>query len=256
MCIRGRHEVDRVEGDVSRVAGLSRLLPGRKAKGGGSLTADEALDRLPPNLRELLARLAGQTLCDLQVTLQLLPLGSRLALDTVGAARLDDDPVDGRYRLKVLPFCVDLVKAAALRAERASEQGLGDSRTDQELANALEGQPPKAEAQIWPVSDDPSEALESLQGWLEDEPTLVGHIRTVTTPGESRDGPEQKILVAINSTWAVPVLARCLTSWVQARDIRVKVAGQGDAVLEIKADSKAEQQIEAQMLQTLNIGIG
>ncbi len=116
---------------------MRRLLSGQKSR---RLTADEALDRLPPDLRELLARLEGQSRSDLQVTLQLLPLGSRLALDVVGAAKLDgDNPVEGRYRLKVLPFCVDIVNAAARRADINAEQGQGDPRTDEELASALQG---------------------------------------------------------------------------------------------------------------------
>ena len=121
---------------MTRGETMRRLLPGQKSR---RLTADEALDRLSPDLRELLARLEGQSRSDLQVTLQLLPLGSRLALYVVGAAKLDgDNPVEGCYRLKVLPFCVDIVNAAARRADINAEQGQGDSRTDEELANALQ----------------------------------------------------------------------------------------------------------------------
>lgn len=119
------------------------------------LTADEAVDRLSLDLTELLARLEGQSRGDLQITLQLLPLGSRLALDAVGAVRLESqNPTEGRYRLKVLPFCIDVVNAAALRVTSATEEGQQDSRTDDELAAALHGQ--SAEVRISPTRS-PSE---------------------------------------------------------------------------------------------------
>jgi len=117
-----------------------RLL-GPKA-GGPLLTPEQAVERLRPALRELLARLEGQTRNDLQITLQLLPLGSRLALETVGAVELDgQNPVRGRYRVKVLPFCVEVVKAAAVKAEKDRQEGREDRRTDEELAAALRSAP-------------------------------------------------------------------------------------------------------------------
>lgn len=122
--------------EVSWFEGLRR----RKAKRGARLTAEQALERLVPTLRELLARLEGQSRSDLQVTLQLLPLGSRLALDAVGAVELEgENPVEGHYRLRVLPFCIDVVNAAALSAEKAFKEGRGDRRTDDDLAAALHG---------------------------------------------------------------------------------------------------------------------
>jgi hypothetical protein len=84
----------------------------------------------------------------------LLPLGSRLALDAVGAVRLESqNPTEGRYRLKALPFCIDVVNAAALRVNSATEEGQQDSRTDDELAAALHGQ--SAEVQISPTPTTP-----------------------------------------------------------------------------------------------------
>ena len=115
----------------------------RKAKGETRLTAEQALQRLAPTLREVLARLEGQSRSDLQVTLQLLPLGSRLALDAVGAVELEgQDPVEGRYRLKVLPFCIDVVNAAVLSVEEAFREGRDETRTDDDLASALHNQRP------------------------------------------------------------------------------------------------------------------
>lgn len=144
----------------------------RKASRAG-LTADEAVERLRPTLRELLARLEGQSRSDLQVTLQLLPLGSRLALDAVGAVELEgQDPVEGRYRLKVLPFCVEVVNAAALKVEEARREGHGDSRTDEQLAATLHGERAgEAEPEVQATSA-PEEAARAV-----DEPELVEQAR-------------------------------------------------------------------------------
>ena len=151
-------------------------LRGRKAKGEARLTAGQALEQLAPTLREVLARLEGQSRSDLQVTLQLLPLGSRLALDAVGAVELEgQNPVEGRYGLKVLPFCIDVVNAAALSVEKASREGRGDSRTDDDLAAALHSQrftgatPGDPAASLTHDSDE--DALSSDAGLSEREPS-------------------------------------------------------------------------------------
>jgi hypothetical protein len=222
-------------------------------------------------------------------------------LDLIGAAKLDgDNPVNGRYRLKILPFCVDVVNVAVLRVQTAAEEGQADTRSDEELAGALlheqssaeaavpevegaaevgsaaeEGQADtksdkelagaslleqaSAEARIWPIGDDPEDALESLHGWIEEEPAFVGNVRSVPIHRmKGRFVPEHELLIVGIDPSHVRVLTRCLKSWVsqrQPRDIRIHIEGQRGAI-EIKADSKAEEQIEAKLRQTLNMHIG
>jgi hypothetical protein len=144
-----------------------RLLD-RKTNGATS-KADQAVELLTPTLRELLARLEGQSRNDLQVTLQLLPLGSRLALDTVGAVELEgENPVEGRYHLKVLPFCLEVVNAAVRRVEEERKKGREDSRTDEQLAATLYAERTGEAGSEGPASG-PTEAARAVQ-----ESILVG----------------------------------------------------------------------------------
>lgn len=75
----------------------------------------DALDRLGPDVVSILARYEGQTLDELNATFELLPLGTRLALDQVGALELLDNEGEGKYGVQVLPFALDLVAAAGSR---------------------------------------------------------------------------------------------------------------------------------------------
>ena len=172
----------------------------RKAKEETRLTAEQALERLAA-LREVLARLEGQSRNDLQVTLQLLPLGSRLALDAVGAVQLEgQNPVEGRYRLEVLPFCIDVVNAAVLSVEKAIREGREDSRTDDDLAAALHNQRLTGATPADPAAsltgDSDRDALSDDAGPSETEPSATAAYGALRL-AEPQADPEPLVPVAI-----------------------------------------------------------
>ncbi len=72
-----------------------------------------ALTALRPGNVRTLARFSGQTLDELDATFELLPIGTRLALDRAGALQLLDDEGGARFGVKALPVSVELVQLAA-----------------------------------------------------------------------------------------------------------------------------------------------
>ncbi len=68
---------------------------------------------LRPHNVQTLARFSGQTLDELDATFELLPIGTRLALDRAGALQLLDDEGGARFGVKALPVSVELVQLAA-----------------------------------------------------------------------------------------------------------------------------------------------
>jgi hypothetical protein len=94
---------------------LARL---RRTGHGRGDTATEALRPLDDERIMILARYEGQSLSELEVSLQLLPVGTRMYLQTVGALTLHDDG-DTYFRVEVHEFALDMVAAAVeLQAQR------------------------------------------------------------------------------------------------------------------------------------------
>jgi hypothetical protein len=75
--------------------------------------AEDALKGLPPRLVINLARLAGTTLGDLGVTLQLMPYGYRAALVAYGLIEMSEPDKTGVRRVQAQPFCLEVIAAAA-----------------------------------------------------------------------------------------------------------------------------------------------
>ena len=93
-----------------------------------SLSVDEALESLSPQLTALLAGLDGAPESVCQTTVQLLPFGSRAVLEATGIASPGDD-IDGlgHRSLVLTPFAFAVIAQAAVNAE----SGPGDV-TDEE----------------------------------------------------------------------------------------------------------------------------
>ncbi|GAB4002260.1 hypothetical protein [Nocardioides ultimimeridianus] len=105
----------------------------RKRKDGRDAAA--AIRPLDDNRIMMLARYEGQSLPELQVSFQLLPIGTRLYLESVGAITLHDVG-DTYFRVDVHEFALDLVAAAVDRqaARRRQESG---SLFEKEVARVL-----------------------------------------------------------------------------------------------------------------------
>lgn len=91
-----------------------------RAKRGNSRVEKEAaltraLDELRPAVVATLARFAGQTVDELDATFELLPVGTRLALEQAGALEVLDDEGGSRFGVRALPFAAELVNAASER---------------------------------------------------------------------------------------------------------------------------------------------
>ena len=84
--------------------------------------ASKVLAGLAPKLVITLAQLVGQSLEDLQVTIQLLPWGDRATLAAYGAITMDDNTGPGR-KVRALPACEELTYAAAELVAEAVEPG-------------------------------------------------------------------------------------------------------------------------------------
>lgn len=83
---------------------------------GDSETPVEKLGYLPPEAQDALASLHGAPASVCQAVVQLLPLGSRIALEQSGLARERDVPGD-HYRLVLTPMAYEVMEAAAASAE-------------------------------------------------------------------------------------------------------------------------------------------
>lgn len=120
---------------------------GRHQDAEGQLDAVQALDFLHPDLRACLASLHGAPVPVAEATVQLLPFGSRAALETLEpplavAGRPVDD--EGHRDLKLTPFAYEVMAAAAAqaeakpeviddwtaRAQRATQTVVGGDKTD------------------------------------------------------------------------------------------------------------------------------
>ena len=75
-------------------------------------SAAETLAFLPPEAQDVLASLHGAPPAVCQAVVQLLPLGSRIALEQNGLARQRDVPGD-HYRLVLTPKAFEVMEAAA-----------------------------------------------------------------------------------------------------------------------------------------------
>lgn len=107
--------------DIKRAFSRLRLPSHRSTE-----DAYEALKCLATDERiDLVAGYEGQSLEELQASFQLLPLGTRLALDTARAIRLHDDGERDFYHVEVLPFALDVVQAAVAHrdARQRTEAG-------------------------------------------------------------------------------------------------------------------------------------
>ncbi len=102
-----------------------------------SMSANEALDWLTPDLLTTLGNLDGAPPPVAQAVAQLLPFGSRVALEDLGVI-VRGDCVDqhGRCRLEFTPFGYQVVAAAGARAE-ADPGGVADwvERWDRAVRN-------------------------------------------------------------------------------------------------------------------------
>jgi hypothetical protein len=76
-------------------------------------TTDDVLHGMSPRLVIELARLAGASLGDLSVTLHLMPYGDRAVMVAYGLIEMGPEDGSGYRSLRVDPFCLEVVAAAA-----------------------------------------------------------------------------------------------------------------------------------------------
>jgi hypothetical protein len=74
---------------------------------------DDVLHGMSPRLVIELARLAGASLRDLSVTLHLMPYGDRAVMVAYGLIEMGPEDGSGHRALRVDPFCLEVVAAAA-----------------------------------------------------------------------------------------------------------------------------------------------
>jgi predicted NBD/HSP70 family sugar kinase len=186
----------------------------------------------------------------LQVTLQLLPLGSRLALDTIGAVEVQsEDPTSGRYRLKVLPFCVDVVNAAALRVEQERRKGHGGAQSDEQLIAALSGE--LADSEQPGSTAAPVSALGVHYGSeLKEEAQQLAVDRSLT---DIMDGFVRK--AAVHGPQSVPEIAK--TTGLPERTVLYTVDGlvAGGWVSAVPASTRQDQKFRLRDERGLAIGM-
>jgi hypothetical protein len=134
---------------------LSRLrLPGRRS-------ANDAYEALLKYLISearinQIAGCEGQTLAELQASFQLLPLGTRFALQSADAVMLREDVSRELFLVEVKPFALDLVQAAV---------ALRDSRRRAEVGSVFDREVARIFAERFPLVPEPaSEAPPSLAG--------------------------------------------------------------------------------------------
>lgn len=104
----------------------------RRGHHDNELGVEEALDQLRPSVVVTLASFVGYQLPDLDAYFELLPVGTRMELDAVGAIQLLDEHGGDRYGLRIRPFAVDIINAAHDRVAGARSDHPRD-----ELADAL-----------------------------------------------------------------------------------------------------------------------
>lgn len=135
----------------------------------------------------MLARFEGQSLPELEVSLQLLPLGTRLFMQTAGAITLHDD--GGTYfRVEAHEFALDMVAAAVEWQAQRRRQESG-SVFEEEVARAL--------TERFALETDAAAVPQDLAGAVEvvgtfkamgrlasvDERTCIGAIEVLTGSG-------------------------------------------------------------------------
>ncbi|MDD7939293.1 hypothetical protein PHK61_12790 [Actinomycetospora lutea] len=100
-------------------------------------SAADALAFLPPEAQDVLASLHGAPPTVCQAVVQLLPLGSRIALEQNGLARQRDVPGD-HYRLVLTSKAFEVMEVAAACAEGYDlETDIEDDELDQRARAAL-----------------------------------------------------------------------------------------------------------------------
>lgn len=113
-----------------------------KSDGQGMLSSTDALRFLTPRLRATLAGLHGAPESVAEATVQLLPFGSRAALEALNPPlAVCGRPIDefGRRSLSLTPFAYE-VMAAAAAAESADPPGSPDwDRRFEAAARAIRG---------------------------------------------------------------------------------------------------------------------
>jgi hypothetical protein len=97
----------------------------RQPRPRNAMIVEHALEQLGDAKAAMLAGYLGQTLDELETTFQLLPLGSRLALEQVGALDQSENS-DSQFRVRVLPFAEELVEGADLRLTQEVEGDHGE----------------------------------------------------------------------------------------------------------------------------------
>jgi hypothetical protein len=110
-----------------------------------SLTPDEILTNYSPRLISILASLVGAPKPICQATIQLLPFGSRAALEATGVAQTGPEVDQAGHRGLVLtPLAFEVIEAAAAMLDRptpaASTDVDWDARANRALARHPDGQ--------------------------------------------------------------------------------------------------------------------
>jgi hypothetical protein len=189
----------------------------------GARATTEALDQLRETTVTEIARFAGQSLEELDATFELLPLGTRLALEQVGALELIDSAGD-TFGVRVRPFAVDLVNAAnervmasAAPAEREDLETRVNDLVDEEGAVDLALEPVAATS-TRDDEDEPERLLGTVRAWAIaeaiDDQSRLGVLR-ILDPDDTNRPAESLPAVTFALDRATGVIVNGMTAKVE-----------------------------------------
>lgn len=184
---------------ASLTASWSRLT-GRAAAPQPAFDPHSILTGLAPSLVIDLARHAGSSLDDLQVTFQLLPWGDRATLAAYEVVVLEGPANRPGRRLTVRPVALDLIAAAAEVVAAAAEP-----EAVAQVLNALGAATDVADAvpvDVGRRGGAPGDGMHVLQGVVEAVRTVNGR-KLIDVASADDDGPGQSFTVAPTAEFAV-----------------------------------------------------